>query len=117
MKYIIIIVIVIINVLNVRAFITSNRIYITLSSSSSSSSSSSISMSLRTDLRKLKNKVIQSVVSQIEDDGYNKSHKLKGIRKVISDISNRYIQKVKPGHLILIRHGESEWNDKKLFTG
>ena len=68
------------------------------------------SLSMSFNIGNLK-KSIKSVVSQIEDDGYNKSHHLQGI-----DILNRS-RRVKPGHLILIRHGESEWNDKKLFTG
>ena len=69
----------------------------------------SISMSLRKDFKNIKNS-IKNVVSQIEDDGYNKSYNLKGIVKLLDGFKNRYVRKVKPGHLILIRHGESEWN-------
>jgi len=30
---------------------------------------------------------------------------------------NQFQKKPKPGTLIIIRHGESEWNQKRLFTG
>lgn len=72
----------------------------------------SISMGFRRDF----NRLITQSISQIEDDGYNRSHKLQGVFKVLDELKNRYIRR-QPGHLILIRHGESEWNDKKLFTG
>jgi len=59
--------------------------------------------------------LLNQLLSQIEDDGYNKSHHLQGIFKIIDDIKTRS-RRVKPGHLILIRHGESEWNDKKRYN-
>lgn len=74
-----------------------------------------IKMGIRRDFNNIR-KSIKSAVSQIEDDGYNRSHKLQGVFKVLDELKNRYIRR-QPGHLILIRHGESEWNDKKLFTG
>lgn len=47
----------------------------------------------------------------IEDDGYGSLHKE-------SVWGNSYTKvAAKPGTLILVRHGESEWNQKKLFTG
>lgn len=58
----------------------------------------------------------QDKVSQIEDDGYSVSNKFIPVWSSMK----RQFQKVfrsKPGTLILVRHGESELNNNKTFTG
>lgn len=54
-----------------------------------------------------------NAISAIEDDGYSISHKLSPMRK----LWKRTFNKVEPGVLILVRHGETVLNYNKTFTG
>jgi hypothetical protein len=56
----------------------------------------------------------------IEDDGY--THYLPGVtvrskKSIFSKFFKKYIYDTPPGTLILVRHGESEFNQHKKFTG
>jgi hypothetical protein len=52
----------------------------------------------------------------IEDDGYG--HLDEGPTDTFfSRVVNHFQEKKKPGTLILVRHGETDWNHRELFTG
>ena len=55
-------------------------------------------------------------ISQIEDDGYSRT-KNRGIVPFFRGLVNRFSGPNQPGYLILVRHGESLWNENKTFTG
>lgn len=60
---------------------------------------------------------IKDQVSQIEDDGYTLAQGKKHIFSHIQKRLNIFSSGVKPGTLILVRHGESVLNYNKTFTG
>ena len=60
----------------------------------------------------------QNNMSQIEDDGYSRDNVMTGVISRLRKIASRVIDgKKQPGVLILVRHGESTWNNNKTFTG
>lgn len=52
-------------------------------------------------------------LSQVEDDGYSLSRS----KSFLREITKRIFPQKPPGNLILIRHGESDLNYNKTFTG
>jgi hypothetical protein len=53
----------------------------------------------------------------IEDDGLSSNNKDKAGTSFWDSIASRFSWNPQPGTLILVRHGESVWNQRKLFTG
>jgi hypothetical protein len=51
----------------------------------------------------------------LEDDGYGYSRNKSGT--VLDYLASKFIGAPTPGTLIMVRHGESEWNQRRLFTG
>ena len=67
----------------------------------------------------------QKPTNLLEDDGYTELYKPLGLRllnvvtsplKQIGQSVRRRTRRKEPGALILVRHGESNWNSNKTFT-
>ena len=65
------------------------------------------------EYRSFKNS-LKTKISEIEDDGYSQNNQIlkRIIRRVWGKITRR-----KPGRLIVVRHGETNLNYNKTFTG